>query len=180
MLSRWTWRGPCRPYRWAGSELWSWSSCTGTLITTSGRGRSDLLSPACPCGPGGPAGPCTVLHPAISSTSKNAPTASHVFILILHCGVARRKTLPPRTIARSEDTTHSAQWKLFQFAQLSNSLEGGKKPEWLTGDSDSRLSRSPSPDGSDGRASSLRTLDHAPGCELCNSVQTCQSMVDMV
>src|ERR1019366_4901129 len=77
------------------------------------------VCPTCPCGPAGPGtGAEFVLHPAIRSTSESAPTSSDVFILILLCGIARRRTLPLQRIVRSEDSIHSHWRALFECAQL--------------------------------------------------------------
>lgn len=45
----------------------------------------------------------------MSSASENVPVISHRFISILPCGVARGKTLLPKTIARSKNGTCNAQ-----------------------------------------------------------------------
>jgi hypothetical protein len=44
----------------------------------------------------------------MSSASENVAVISHLFISILPCGVARGKTLLPKTIARSRERTRNA------------------------------------------------------------------------
>jgi hypothetical protein len=63
------------------------------------------------------------VQPAIGSTSKNAPITTNIFILILLCGVARRKTLPHRRPLYGITIVPTMQrWALSQTAHRPNMI----------------------------------------------------------